>query len=46
MVKTNSELFLYPLKVHYATHTLEIFKYSQFCDPARQDLIGHLRLLV
>ena len=43
---TNSKLLLYQLKVHLATHTLEMLKYFKFGDPARQELTGHLRLLV
>ena len=42
----NAELVLYPLKVHSASHTLEMLKYFKFCVPARQELTGHLRLLV
>ena len=42
----NSELVLYPLKVHSASHTIEILKYFKFCDPAKQELTGHWRLLV
>ena len=38
-------MVLYPLKVHSTTHTVEMLKYSQFCDPSRQELTGHLRLL-
>ena len=46
MVMRNPELGLYPLKVNLATHMLEMLKYFTFCDPARQELTGHLRLLV
>ena len=42
----NSELVLYLLKVHFAIHMLGSLKYSQYCDPAGQELAGHLRLLV
>ena len=38
----NPELVLHPLKLH----SLGMLKYSQFCDPARQELAGHLRLQV
>ena len=43
---TNPKLVLYPLKFHSATHMLEMLQYSKFCDPASQELTGHLRLLV
>ena len=39
----NSELFLYPIKIHSAFHVLGMLKYSQFCDPARQKLADHLK---
>ena len=42
----NPELVLYPLKIHSASHMLEMLKYFTLCDPARQELTGHLRLLV
>ena len=46
MVMMNPELVSYPLKVHSATHLLEMLKNFTFDDPARQELTGHLRLLV
>ena len=45
MVMRNPELVLYPLKVNLATHMLGILKYFTFCDPARKELTGLLRLL-
>ena len=45
-VMRNPELVLYPLKVHSASHMLEMPKYFIFWDPARKELTGHLRLLV
>ena len=41
----NPELVLYPLKVHSVSHTLGMLKYFTFCDSARQELTGHLRVL-
>ena len=40
----NPELILHPLKVHSASHTLEMLKYFTFCDTARQELTGYLRM--
>ena len=42
----NPELVLYPLKVHSASRKLGMLKYFTFGDSARQELTGHLRLLV
>ena len=39
-------MVLYPLKAQSVRHILGMFKYFQFCDPARQESAGHLRLLV
>ena len=44
-IMRNPELVLSQLKVHSASHTLEMLKYFKFCDPARQKLTSHLRLL-
>ena len=46
MVMRNPELVSHPLKVHSASQTLEMLKYFTFCDHARQELTGYLRLLV
>ena len=43
---TITELVLYALKVQSAMHTVGMLKYSQFCDSARLESAGHLRLLV
>ena len=34
-------MFLYPLKIQPAMHTLGMIKYSQFCDSARQEPASH-----
>ena len=39
-------MVLHPLKVQSTSHTLEMLNYFTFCDPVRQELTGHLRLLV
>ena len=41
-----SKLVLYLLKVHLVIHILGVLMYFQVCDPAKQELAGHLRLLV
>ena len=42
----NSDLVFYPFNNHLAIHRSVVLRFFQFCDPARQKLAGHLRLLV
>ena len=42
----NPELVLYPLKFLSASLTFEILRYFKFCDSSKQELTGHLKLLV
>ena len=39
---TNSELVLYSFEVDSELHTLVVARSFQFCDPAMQELGGHL----